>query len=160
MVEPISPQAARREQIQSEHRPSAQMDIKELVKATETQDTFKIYVKEFHHYFTGTLEQCQAEFKSRYEGRLHDGDWRIRPPFDGSVLLWLELSTWNVRGEFKTESYASEFAEQIDDSSDNLYQIVGRNSRAEVELKDYGVKKLIGRARDVKATPTPEPSNP
>lgn len=157
-----SPQQARRDQIRDEKRPQQLVTdsatITERTRSNDTQDTFKVYAKEWQHKHTGTKEECEAFFLLKYAGRVAEGDWKVEPAFDDADWFWLSLRIWNVLGEFKYQYLAEEHADRIIAegrcSKDNI-RVVGRNSRPEVELKDYGIKKLVGRARDLRGQASP-----
>lgn len=116
-------------------------ELRERVLASEP-DTFKVYVKEWVHRFTGTYEACKAELVKRYEGRVEQTDWSIAAVATGRYNLTLRL--WNVDSEWKDRARAMERAtggRAVELHPD--VRVVQRNSREEVELRDYSVKKIV-----------------
>lgn len=143
---------ARREAVAGMERPAklSSVDVGEEVrKVRETSDTYKVYVREWLVVFVSDaagdagVEECRRRFREKYEGRVRDEDVRVEgtsrkfPDRYGSRLM---LCLPNVRGEFKTLALAEEFAGKFDGAV-----VVGRNSRDEYELKNYGLKKLLGK---------------
>jgi hypothetical protein len=145
--------AARREQVKAFERPEvlSGVDIKQAVQSVrETNDTFKVYVKEWLMVFAsiapvkaGGEQEVLDRFEEKYAGRVRDEDVRLEPsssvsPDDYSMRLMLRLP--NVKGEFKTRALASAY---VDEQGFEDASIVSRNSRDEHVLKDYSIKKLL-----------------
>jgi len=150
--EPKNAQVAHREEIKAAPRPQQlgrdSKDIAEAVQSLETEDTFKVYIKEFLQKFTGTKEECEAQYTKLYEGRVEQEDFKIEQPWSGAKYHVLSLRIWNIAGEFKDKPLADAYAETIPADRGQV-SVVGRNSRDEVLLKDYGIKKLSGRASQI-----------
>lgn len=130
-------------------RLSAGLDSRGLVDAVkgvrEIDTTRRVYVKEWLHDSRHPSEElAQHRLDDAYDGRLHDGDSRIIASENGREHV-LQTRRWNVSSEWKTEELALKAAASLTagdyDSAD--VRVVVRNSRDEVELQDYGVKKLM-----------------
>lgn len=158
----MSDTSAHREMKKAEPRPTQLVTdshtIQEQVRMMDTQDTYKVYVKDWLHKHTGSAEECNAVFAEKFEGRVEDGDWKIEPPFDGSRYAWLQLRLWNVAGEYKQQDHAEESVpyvmQQFGVPAEDV-RVVGRNSRDEVLLNDYGVKKLVRAATTLRGSQEP-----
>lgn len=115
----------------------------EVQEALDAKDTWRVYVKEWIVRWTGPEDWCRAVFVEKYQGRVTDHDWRIvdhpRLPF----LQVLEIRLWNLRSECKLQSDADLERRRLQSAGVDC-ALVGRHTRSEVELTDYGVKKLKG----------------
>lgn len=146
--------AARKAQVAAAPRPqqlgATSDDIREAVSAVrETEDTWKVYRKEWQIKFVSTavgtagMEEASAFFEKKYAGRVEDDDVRYQVPIPENnpedQPVYLELNLWNVKGEWKHSMQAQAHAAEVGDAV-----VVGRNSREEHNLKDYGIKKLVG----------------
>ncbi len=79
---------------------------------------------------------CEEHYRTRYEGRVRPEDAKIMR--DGPVVrLLLLLPT--LKGEFKYETLAKEWAEE---QGWDTYDIVGKESPEDHELRSYSVKML------------------
>lgn len=154
MSDSSNPQIAHRDMKRAEPRPTQlgvdTAEIQERVRASQiddTRDTFKLYAQEWLHKYTGSEDDCREFFVANFDGRVKDEDWRIAAPFDGSKNVWLECRLWSVLAECKTMTIAETWRQHFIDGGRSTLEntrIVGRNSRDEVVLRDYGVKKLVG----------------
>jgi hypothetical protein len=115
----------------------------------EELDTWKVYVKDWLIVFTSPTDselgmaECSVVFDDKFDGRVKESDSRITPMFDtGLTKYYLELRLWNPVGEFKTEELAKDFAVSVYTAHPE-FLIVGRNSRDEQVLQDYGKVKLV-----------------
>jgi hypothetical protein len=150
---------ARKEAVQSGQRPQmlgrTSEDIKEGVASVREQaDLFKVYVKEWVIVATSQAHgsegrnELEARFETKYSGRVYPDDVRYtsaksNPATDESTVpVYLELHIWNVRGEFKHFQSAVDYVSQEVPEPLEV-KIVGRNSRAEYDLKDYSTKRLL-----------------
>jgi hypothetical protein len=84
---------------------------------------------------------CANEFfDAKYAGRVRDIDVRFVPRGLGAyATVQLQLRLPTLKGEFKTEALAIEFA--VDQGWTDATVVV-RNSKADHDLRNYGVKKL------------------
>lgn len=110
------------------------------MKAQELPSTWRVYTQDwgFYRRFSGE-DEPEAEFDATFEGRVRAEDWEVRndPEARNPWELWVRL--WNVRGEWKTEALARQFAEGLEGD----VRVVARNSKDEHVLRQYGVLKLI-----------------
>lgn len=146
----------RREQVGAEPRPTrlSQVDLREQAGAVrEADDLHRLYRPEWVSVHVeaavdgdrtpeALTEAALAHFDAHYDGRVHSGDMRLAVAGAGpTARVALQLRLPNLKGEFKTAALAHAHAtgQGWDD-----YTVVGRNTKADHELRGYGVKKLAG----------------
>jgi len=117
---------------------------------TSPDATWRVYLAEWLIVYTSDeLEvigqrECEAVFARKYQGRLRDGDWRIRNPGafrPGRRVLQLRLP--NLKGEYKDNADAVALASELMDAHpDGPCDVVHRGSAGEQALLDYSRKML------------------
>ncbi len=115
------------------------------------EDLFRLYRPEWTVAFTAcatpngyTPEQvvgvCTEHFRHRYDGRVHNDDWRVvGHTYDSPAIARLELRLPVLKGEFVHRADAEAHAHE---QGWETFAIVERHSRADHDLRNYGVKKL------------------
>jgi hypothetical protein len=85
-------------------------------------------------------EECRRHFDETYRGRVRDDEVRFVGEGAGLYRVdQLQLKLPNLKGEFKHLPDAVRFAEE---HCQPRYSIVNKNSKADHELRNYGVKML------------------
>lgn len=116
----------------------------------ETDDIWRLYTREWVTVHTtthgGTIaEPCVVEAhdwaNDNLIGRVPREDINLIAHTDGATMFWCHVQVLkdNLKGEFKYKGAAEVYAEShgMDD-----YTIVARNSKADHDIRAYGVKKL------------------
>jgi hypothetical protein len=120
------------------------------MKHTETDDIFRLYVREWVVVQTFDMqaddgrelfEQARTWVAGNLNGRVYDKDVRLTMFTDLQSRFWCHVEVFkdNLRGEFKHHSLAEQFARSNDFDE---YTIVPRNSAADHNIRNYGVVKL------------------
>ena len=107
--------------------------------------TWRVYRPEWVVAYTSSQlevdgqEECKAEFRERFRGRVRDEDQRIRNP-DGfrPGRRVLELRLPNLQGEYKEREDAERLLAERGDGA----VVVRQGSPEERELTDYGRRML------------------
>lgn len=117
----------------------------------ETEDIWRLYCREWvavHTLDTVRAEDARPVFeagmqwiKENLTGRVPDGDINMRIFTDQHGIFWGQVIVYkdNLKGEFKQRSNA-ELHAKITDLEE--YTIVPRNSKADHQIRNYGVTKL------------------
>lgn len=119
----------------------------------DAEDIFRLYRPEWTIAYTAAASHlpdgykpeeldgiCQEHFQSRYVGRVHMQDVRCTSSGTGvTSMVRLELRLPTLKGEFKYRADAEAHARE---KGWETYAIVERGSRADHDLRNYGVKML------------------
>lgn len=130
-------------------------DIRDAAGITETADHWHVYLKEWLIMARGeTAEEAEVLFERRWKGRVEHEDMRYGVVWSAPLgidsepqaievhlRLWNLVSAWTSRED--AEAYVGEDMPEHDKAGN--VRIVGRNTKEEVMLKDYGRKLLPGR---------------
>lgn len=128
--------------------PLSHTDIPAEVKAVrETDDVYRVYRDEWVIVYVSTvptvgtaLQNCQGWFQATYAGRVHPEDVRYEHVGHGPhAMCQLQLRMPTLKAEWKTRELAERYIEAIG-FTDAI--IVARNSKADHEVRAYGVRKL------------------
>lgn len=137
-----APGAARRKEERLRGLDSAGV-VAKAKAAKEIESTYRVYVQEWLTYSRhATEEEARQRIAEKHEGRLRPEDIRTVPDH-GAYLV--QLRRWNVAGEWKTWKLATDhLARLIADSghTEDSAKVVGRNSRTEHLMRQYGDLKL------------------
>lgn len=127
------------------------LDIAEEVAAVrETDDTFRLYRREWVIVHTVTGEGPAAEpfvaeafehIKKNVTGRVRANDITCEANTNNAGTFWVHVKICkpNMKGEFKYRHLAERFATK---QGYDEYEIVARNSKHDHEIRSYGVKLL------------------
>lgn len=116
----------------------------------ETDDIWRLYRREWVIVNTVTMHANDAKTvfdtakqwcDTHLEGRVKDNDIQCEINTDTGSLFWVHIKVFkdNLKGEFKYQSAAEVHASA---QGYDEYTIVPRNSKADHDLRSYGVKKL------------------
>jgi len=125
-------------------------DLRDAGQISETPDTWRVYEKQWIVVFTEgqnlageeATQTCEEYFQHTYLGRregqrrLHDGDWQIVAHPLLPHRRRLEVRIWTLLREAKEESEVQALLGSPD------RELVGRHTRAEAQLLNYG-KSLV-----------------
>lgn len=140
----------RREQIAAEPRPTPAVAVR-IADIRETDDIYRLYRPEWVIVYTTTkaltdvladlLTRCEQVFEERYKDRVDkDGvGYEFENASQPHAMCRLLLKLPNLKGEFKYAFLAERFA---DEQGYSDHTIVVRNSKADHDLRQYGIKKL------------------
>lgn len=116
---------------------SSSSEIAEEVRQVrDTADTWKVYRKEWivvSH--CETREEADSAVSLVWQGRVLPEDIRLTAE-EGP--LFIEVFLWNQKSEWKHHAMAEIDAKGYGGDA----RVVGRNSREETLLRDYGIKRL------------------
>lgn len=120
------------------------MEKSELVRQTkaakEIESSFRLYIREWIYVGRHPIEEeSNQDLNAMFGGRVRPEDMQTVKDWDGSWLMMVRR--WNLAAEVKTEVLAAEFLDALM-SEGYEAQMVGRNSRAEHSLVQYGVTLL------------------
>lgn len=130
------------------------VSIRDEVSAVrEIEDVYRVYRPEWIVVYTstraphdpagasGAVQRCRNEFDRLYAGRVRpeDVDYLIANSEKNYAIAQLLIRKPNIKGEFKTKAQAEYFV-KVQGWRDAA--VVARNSKADHELRSYGVKKL------------------
>ncbi len=141
-----------------DHRPTKQSDLNlqnEAAAVRDADDLYRLYrtewviVKTFNADGRGAqnleslIRQARDHVHAQYVGRVADERIRVdavtdNPEHPTHYWVHVKLLKPNLKGEFKHAALAANHAEK---QAWKDYEIVGRNSRRDFELRSYGVKK-------------------
>ena len=117
--------------------------VSRVRRASELRSTVRVYRKEFlfdsRHETRHDAEMAVGTYRDRITPE--DADVRVDPIRTRPFELWVRR--WNVAGEYKDPIEAFLRAAHLHVAGLET-QVVPRNSRAEHELRSYGVVKLVG----------------
>lgn len=125
-------------------------DIPAEVKAVrETDDLWRVYRREWVMLYVSTvppqgtpLENCQRWFAANLDGRVYPQDVRYEPVGTGPhAVCRLMVAMPVMKAEWKTRELAERY---VAGQGWTDAQLVARNSKADHELRGYGVRKLAG----------------
>lgn len=135
-------------------------DIRDAAGITETADHWHVYLKEWVTIGRGENPEAVNDLVAKFKGRVEDADLRFRSPWIPSThwhpsmgetvrlgpvevqcRMWNLVSAWTAPED--AEAYVGEDIPEHDVAGN--VRIVGRNTKEEVLLKDYGKKLLPGR---------------
>lgn len=119
----------------------------EAATVRETDDVYRVYRPEWVIVCVfgvpaegAALEQAHRYFQENYAGRVHPEHARFEHVGAGPhAVVYLQLKLPTLKGEFKYAFLAQRHAEKQGWSD---WSIVARNSKADHELRSYGVKRL------------------
>lgn len=117
----------------------------------ETDDIWRLYRREW--IAVHTLDEVQAAdatpvfeagrtwAQENLAGRMRDDEYNLSLTTDGHGRFWGQVMVYkdNLKGEFKHYGHAERHAREQDYEE---YTIVPRNSKADHDLRSYGIKKL------------------
>lgn len=87
-------------------------------------------------------QECREHFQARYQGNVHDKEWRVVP----SDKYWpatLQLKLPVVVGEYRTRQQAEDLRdEMLVEGSEFALWMTELGSPADKELEQYGQRKL------------------
>lgn len=110
----------------------------------EIATTHRVYRKEWIH--VGTYDDRESALENlnvEYHGRLREEDMRVSG--EERAITTAYVRTWNVVAEFKRQGIAEAWMEALVQEGNEPADLmtVARNSRAEINLQNYGVLKLL-----------------
>jgi hypothetical protein len=118
------------------------------MKYKETDDIWRLYRREWVTVHTVSMAEsrlCRMAagqwVKENLTDRVHSDDIELDFDTDGATRYWCHIRVFkdNLKGEFKYQSNAVRHAAQ---ENYEEYAIVARNSKADHDIRSYGVKKL------------------
>lgn len=111
-----------------------------VAEVRETEDVHRVYVYEWIAMFSArSKEKCLARFEERYRDRVREDDWRIAVVADDYYELQLRLP--NVVAEWKTAKLAYDYVGEKGWGNAEA-TVVARNSKADHDLRKYGMVKI------------------
>lgn len=120
----------------------------EVAAVREADDLYRVYRPEWIFMWTETgdtvgplVDKVRGYFEVTFAGRVRDEDVCIEVTGDDRFLVRLKLRLPNLKGEFKYLPAARKF---IRDEGWTDAVVVARNSRADHQLRSYGIRKLAG----------------
>lgn len=115
-----------------------------------TEDIWRLYCREWVVVHTVHMQSLDAQncvmaarkwADEHLQGRVVDNDIRLDVFTDGGSTFWCHVKVFkdNLKGEFKYAAHATRFAAA---EGYEEYTIVPRNSKADHDIRNYGVTKL------------------
>lgn len=108
------------------------------------ESMYRIYAPQWLTFYTSMRTgdegrtECFGAFV-KYQGRVHEDDWRIETPANSYGRSFLQLRVPNCEGEWVDRDLAER---QAGEHTGHPHQIVRRGSREEQELLAYGTRRL------------------